>query len=55
MDHENKKQESNFWKGDPFTGFILGAIVGLIVGSINIATISFPWLGRLCFLGIWLL
>lgn len=54
MDHENKKQESNFWKGDPFTGFILGAIVGLIVGSINIATISFPWLGRLCFLGIWL-
>ncbi|MCC4371076.1 hypothetical protein LMB49_06645 [Limosilactobacillus reuteri] len=54
MDHKNKKQESNFWKGDPFTGFILGAIVGLIVGSINIATISFPWLGRLCFLGIWL-
>lgn len=54
MDNENKKQESNFWKGDPFTGFVLGAIVGLIVGSINIATISFPWLGRLCFLGIWL-
>lgn len=54
MNTENQKKQSDFWKGDPFTGFVLGAIVGLIVGSINIATISFPWLGRLCFLGIWL-
>ena len=54
MNTENQKKPSDFWKGDPFTGFVLGAIVGLIVGSINIATISFPWLGRLCFLGIWL-
>lgn len=50
----NNKKESDFWKGDPFTGFVLGAIVCLIVGSINICTINFPWLGRLCFLAIWL-
>ena len=55
MNTDNKKKESNFWKGEPGAGFLLGIIVGFVVGAINIGTINFPWLGRICFVGTWLI
>lgn len=54
MDNENKKKESNFWKGDPSGGFATGLVAGFIIGLINICSFNIPWLGRICFIAIWL-
>ncbi|MFR0607571.1 hypothetical protein ACLUV9_04235 [Limosilactobacillus balticus] len=54
MNTESNKKEPQFWKGDPSGGFATGLVAGFIIGLINICSFNIPWLGRICFIAIWL-
>lgn len=54
MNTESNKKEPQFWKGNPSGGFATGLVAGFIIGLINICSFNIPWLGRICFIAIWL-
>lgn len=45
---------SKFWKGDGFTGFITGAVLGLVAGTINMMFLHVWHLGIIVWIVVWL-
>lgn len=53
---ETEESTSNpkFWKGDGFTGFITGAVLGLVAGTINMMFLHIWHLGIIVWIAVWL-
>lgn len=48
-------KQKKFWKGSGVDGLIIGVILGLVVGILNMIFLNIPWLGRIIFIATWLI